>query len=91
MTHAKFNFNQLMLTLIFGIQASEPPLGPGERLKRLGLIGLKRANQNRQCNKVHIKIVYNIVQNNGLAVHLVRVFTRVTVALRTVPLLQKDF
>ena len=25
MTHAKFNFNQLMLTLIFGIRASEPP------------------------------------------------------------------
>ena len=25
MTHAKFNFNQLMLTLIFGILASEPP------------------------------------------------------------------
>ena len=40
MTHAKFNFNQLMLTLIFGIRASEPPLGPGERLKRQGLIGL---------------------------------------------------
>ena len=43
MTHAKFNFNQLMLTLIFGIRASKPPpppLGPGERLKRPGLIGL---------------------------------------------------
>ena len=25
MTHAKFNFNQLMLTLIFGILASELP------------------------------------------------------------------
>ena len=41
MTHAKFHFNWLMLTLIFGIWASEPPLGPGERLKRPGLIGLK--------------------------------------------------
>ena len=40
MTHAKFHFNWLMLTLIFGIWASEPP-GPGERLKRPGLIGLK--------------------------------------------------
>ena len=40
MTHTKFHFNWLMLTLIFGIWASEPP-GPGERLKRLGLIGLK--------------------------------------------------
>ena len=29
-----------MLTLIFGIWASEPPLGPGERMKRPGLIGL---------------------------------------------------
>ena len=25
MTHAKFNFNRLMLTLIFGIRDSEPP------------------------------------------------------------------
>ena len=40
MTHAKFDFNWLMLTLIFGIWASEPPPGPGERLKRPGLIGL---------------------------------------------------
>ena len=40
MTHTKFNFNQLMLTMIFGIWASEPPPGPGERLKRPGLIGL---------------------------------------------------
>ena len=39
MTHAKFYSNWLMLTLIFGIWASEPP-GPGERLKRPGLIGL---------------------------------------------------
>ena len=40
MTHAKFYFNRLMLTLIFAIRASEPPLRPGERLKRPGLIGL---------------------------------------------------
>ena len=40
MTHAKFYFNRLMLTLIFGIRASKPPR-PGERLKRPGLIGLK--------------------------------------------------
>ena len=39
MTHAKFHFNQLILTLIFGIRASEAPFGPGERLKRPGLIG----------------------------------------------------
>ena len=41
MTPAKFHFHWLMLTLIFGIWASEPPPGPGERLKRPGLIGLK--------------------------------------------------
>ena len=50
MTHAKFNFNQLMLTLIFGIWASEPPPppGPGERLKRPGLIGLKKYSDYHQ-------------------------------------------
>ena len=42
MTHAKFYFNRLMLTLIFAIRASEPPPPrPGERLKRPGLIGLR--------------------------------------------------
>ena len=30
MTYAKFHFNRMMLTLIFGIRASEPPLGPGK-------------------------------------------------------------
>ena len=49
MTHAKFDFNQFMLTLIFGVRASDspsppppppPPPGNGKRLKRLGLIGL---------------------------------------------------
>ena len=29
MIHAKFHFNWLMLTLIFGIRASEPPPPPG--------------------------------------------------------------
>ena len=40
--HEKFNFNRLMLTLIYGIRASVPPspLRPAERLKRPGLIGL---------------------------------------------------
>ena len=38
-THAKFHFNRLMVTLIFGIKASEPP-GPGEPLKRPSLTGL---------------------------------------------------
>ena len=40
LTHAKFHLNRLMVTLIFGILASEPPPGPGERLKRPGLTGL---------------------------------------------------
>ena len=40
MTHAKFHFSRLMLTLSFGIPASELPRGPGERLKGPGLIGL---------------------------------------------------
>ena len=44
MTHAKFYFNRLMLTLIFAIRASEPPPGPGERLKRPGLIGLNQTS-----------------------------------------------
>ena len=40
MTHAKFHFNRLMLTLIFDVWASAP-LGHGERLKRPGrLMGL---------------------------------------------------
>ena len=38
LTHAIFHFNRLMVTLIAGTRASESP--PGERLKRLGLIGL---------------------------------------------------
>ena len=37
MIHAKFHFNRLMLSLNFGIRASEP----GDRLKRPGLIWLK--------------------------------------------------
>ena len=49
-THAKFNFNQLMLTLIFGIRASEPPPRPGERLKRPGLIGVNYDSTNWECS-----------------------------------------
>ena len=45
MTRAKFHFNRLMLTLIFGVWASDPPLVPGERLKRPGLIGLMQIKQ----------------------------------------------
>ena len=35
-----------MLTLIFGMRASEPPLGPSKRLKRPGLIGLSEGGSN---------------------------------------------
>ena len=56
MTHAKFYFNWLMLTSTFGIWASVPP-GPGERLKRLGLIELKlksnRSGSVLQTSKSH--------------------------------------
>ena len=63
MTHAKFYFNRLMLTLIFAIRASEPPPPvPGERLKRPGLIGLslfrhgalsdKDWSSKRPCGKI---------------------------------------
>ena len=57
MTHAKFHFNWLMLTSIFGIWASEsPPPGPGERLKRPGLIGLRRIVQKRDGKVFHRKL-----------------------------------
>ena len=37
---AKVHLSGLVITAIFGIWASEPFPRPGERLKRLGLIGL---------------------------------------------------
>ena len=40
MTHAKFHFNQLMLTLIFGVWASEPPPRAWQTTKKAGLVGL---------------------------------------------------
>ena len=41
MTRAKFHFNRLLLTLIFGIWASElKPPGPGERPGLIGLTGI---------------------------------------------------
>ena len=51
MTHAKFHFNWFMLTLSFGIWASEPP-GPGERLKRPGLIGLNYQQNQKPVLKI---------------------------------------
>ena len=42
MAHGKFHFNWLMLSsILVNGPLSPPPLGPGERLKRPGLIGLK--------------------------------------------------
>ena len=49
MIHAKFRFNWLMSTLIFGIWASEPPPGDGGRMKRPGLTGLKDP-KNSNCS-----------------------------------------
>ena len=54
MSLAKFHSNWLMLSLIFGIWASEPP-GPGERLKRPGLIGLK----SRQTVHISLQLDFN--------------------------------
>ena len=45
MTHTKFHFNRLMLTLIFRIWASEPPHAWGTTGKA-GLIGLKSKRLN---------------------------------------------
>ena len=60
MTHAKFHFNWLRLTLIFGIWASEPPPPPpwpGDRLKRPGLIGLK------SVLKHHVHFHVSVIDN----------------------------
>ena len=55
MAHAKFHFNRLMLTLIFGIWASEHTLGPGKRLKRPGLIGLRRLRSEKKFQNLEAK------------------------------------
>ena len=54
MTHAKFHFNWLMLTLIFGIWASEPPrawrttekAGPDRVKDRLAASGRQKTKEN---------------------------------------------
>ena len=51
MTYAKFNFNQLMLSLIFGIWASEPP-----RAWRT----TEKAGPDRVKSDKHLKIVQNV-------------------------------
>ena len=56
MTHAKCHFNWLMLTSIFSIWASEPPPGPGDRLKRPGLIGLILCNWRLETYNVFLMI-----------------------------------
>ena len=40
MTHAKFHFNRIMVKLLFDMRNWQPAHGPGERLKRQGIIGL---------------------------------------------------
>ena len=65
MTPAKFHFNWLMLTLMFGIRASEPPLRPGERLKRPGLIGLGFTNVlGRKFYRMSIKRYFSIYEES---------------------------
>ena len=46
-----------MLTLIFGIRASEPPPGPGERLKRPGLIGLNDVIKMKRNFRLLMEII----------------------------------
>ena len=74
MTHAKFNFNQLMLTLIFGIRASEPPPGSGERLKRPGLIGLSAMRLDNSCFENNTNVCFLSCLNKLLGSHFVKVF-----------------
>ena len=57
MTHAKFHFNRLMLTLIFGIQASEPFPPPPPRAWRT----TEKAGPNRvKCEYSKLDISNNI-------------------------------
>ena len=49
MTHAKFHFNQLMLTLIFGITASEPPPRAWRTTEKAGP---DRVNQYSEKNSI---------------------------------------
>ena len=60
-TQAKLRFNWLIITLIFGIWACAPLPGPGERLKRPGLVGLKQTREKRfticsRQNHTHIQL-----------------------------------
>ena len=61
----KVSFQSVMLTLIFGIWASEPPLGPGEQLKRPGLIGLigRTVRAREKLNFGHGKNIRNQSNN----------------------------
>ena len=59
MTHAKFHFNRLMLTLIFGVWASEPPrawrttekAGP-DRVKSSRVLILNYLDQNSDFTSI---------------------------------------
>ena len=55
---AKNHLNQLMITSIFGIWASEPFPKPGKRLRRLGLIGLT----NGKNLSVLSRNIFHIIQ-----------------------------
>ena len=47
MTHAKFHFNRLMLTLMFGIRASEPPPQAWRTTEKVGPDRVKTTNDPR--------------------------------------------
>ena len=53
MTHAKFNFNQLMLTLIFGIWASEPLPRARRTTEKAGFDGVKRKCEKCSTTSYH--------------------------------------
>ena len=51
MTHAKFHFNRLMLTLIFGIRASEPPPPPPRAWRTTEKAGSDRVKMVKEAEK----------------------------------------
>ena len=54
-THIKFDFNRLMLTLIFAIWAFKPPFRSGKWLKRPSLIGLISRCFKLKCHTILVQ------------------------------------
>ena len=53
MTHAKFHFNWLMVTLIFGIWASEPPPRAWRMTEKAGPVWVKLRPFCTKWNSLH--------------------------------------